>query len=742
MKNELLKVAIRQQAVFVSEKEASASERTITRASVEFVANLRKLGYTLSEELLGVTNKLAPDELLNIFNTFKYILGVNLNWAPLVKGWNVPTNESEIDHIITLFANIFEDVRGSRLQCGHLIPDNTFPLERYNGCPFCGTPFQFATIENYGQGSKLKVLDLWTEKELTEFLKDLLESSAALDATQVDSLKILLRELPLPEVTITMKETKMLVIDLLVEMGMEDKAQAYISTPTDILRYLWYQHTGFLKIIEPKVIIQRTKNNNKHFSYFLDRSAQAESAKRNELKLKFSRQECRIIAGWLNNLDMSVEKACEIMHPKRGMWVRFIRALRLAEYAKKTGFSYLKELMDVFYNQSYTVFQGIVEGFRLKEDAENTFALLKQRPGLFARSLFTNMLWFGADETLQAFEEVIPKVPTRLIITLNMYADYYFDHEQNRAVGSVGKKIMPNHLLKNYSEEQLVEMVSKVGDICVKSIHHHFHEMETKSKTMYIAPVLYNIPLSIGDRSETVQDMSCALMGTRFQVEGDSVRLFMQWGEGMEAQHLDMDLSCYVIYKKSNSHCSYSRLSITGANHSGDIRSIPDMVGTAEYIELNLGALRRVKAKYVVFACNAYSCGSISPNLVVGWMNSANPMKISTESGVAYDPSCVQHQVRVTQSLSKGLVFGVLDIAFSEIIWLEVPFDGQTILSMNEKAITMFLRKLQSKTSIGSLLKIKAQAQEIEIIDTEDADENYTLQWAKNTAAVTKLFAD
>ena len=197
-----------------------------------------------------------------------------------------------------------------------------------------------------------------------------------------------------------------------------------------------------------------------------------------------------------------------------------------------------------------------------------------------------------------------------------------------------------------------------------------------------------------------------------------------------------------MIYKKSNSHCSYSRLSITGANHSGDIRSIPDMVGTAEYIELNLGALRRVKAKYVVFACNAYSCGSISPNLVVGWMNSANPMKISTESGVAYDPSCVQHQVRVTQSLSKGLVFGVLDIAFSEIIWLEVPFDGQTILSMNEKAITMFLRKLQSKTSIGSLLKIKAQAQEIEIIDTEDADENYTLQWAKNTAAVTKLFAD
>ncbi|MFB9080969.1 hypothetical protein ACFFWB_26755 [Flavobacterium procerum] len=36
-------------------------------------------------------------------------------------------------------------------------------------------------------------------------------------------------------------------------------------------------------------------------------------------------------------------------------------------------------------------------------------------------------------------------------------------------------------------------------------------------------------------------------------------------------------------------------------------------------------------------------------------------MKISEKTGVAYDPSCVDHQVRVTQNVAKGLVFGVLD---------------------------------------------------------------------------------
>ena len=77
-------------------------------------------------------------------------------------------------------------------------------------------------------------------------------------------------------------------------------------------------------------------------------------------------------------------------------------------------------------------------------------------------------------------------------------------------------------------------------------------------------------------------------MGTRFPVEGDTVRLFMQWGAGLSAQHLDMDLSCSVAYETRQEFCSYSQLTIAGCQHSGDIRSIPEKVGTAEYIDLNL----------------------------------------------------------------------------------------------------------------------------------------------------------
>lgn len=744
MKKDLLKVTIRQNAIYLPLIEGAEKREALTSTTIALVAQLRKVGYSLSEELLHAVNQLYPARQVEILQVMKEVLGVTLNWAPLVKGWDTPTGETRLDHLITWIANIFNSKKGVKLPCGHVIPDNTFPLERYNGCPFCGTPFKTSTTEYFGQGSKLKVLELWREKELNAFFCDLLESRTALDATQVDSLKILLGELSLPAVTIKMKETLMLVIDTLVEQGRAQEAQIYFSTPNDILRYLWYKKTGFLQIIEPKTIIRKAGKNNAHMSPVLDKSYSAAQAKREDLKLKYTRRECKMVALWLNNLEMDSEKACEIMHPKREMWVRMIRALRLAEYARKPGFGNLKELMDVFYCQTYTVWQGEVDRSRLKADAAQTFALLKQRPGMFARSLFANMLWFGPEETLTAFREVVHLLPARLVVTLGMYAESYFEQGHKRMVKPLGGNailIEPHYLVSLYTDDQLKAMVKDVQDLCKEVVAARFAKTAVggENKSIYIDPMLFHIPLSIGDRSETVQDTSCALQGTRFPVEGDKVRLFMQWGKGLPALPLDMDLSCHITLPSTTEVCSYFNLQAVGAKHSGDIRSIPDKKGTAEYIELDLNELNRVGAQYVAFTCNAYSNGAISPNLVVGWMDSVYPMKISEETGVAYDPSCVQHQVRVSQSLQKGLVFGVLKVKEREIVWLEVPFGGQTVLSLDTQAIEKYLDKLDAKITVGELLAVKAQAQGLTVVDTPEADEVYTREWALNTAAVTKL---
>ena len=128
---------------------------------------------------------------------------------------------------------------------------------------------------------------------------------------------------------------------------------------------------------------------------------------------------------------------------------------------------------------------------------------------------------------------------------------------------------------------------------------------------------------------------------------------------------------------------------------------------------------------------------------MVGWMNSAYPMTISNETGVAYDPSCVQHMVRISEAnLAKGLVFGVLDVAAREIYWLEMPFSGQTVQDLDLKTMEALLNRLKNKLSIGQLLDLKREAQGLTLVeDKENADEIYTYEWALNPADVAKLLA-
>ncbi|MBQ0030611.1 MAG: hypothetical protein KBT32_09265 [Bacteroidales bacterium] len=752
MNETLTKVALRYSAIYLDINREGINKNTeATIPVMAFVAQLKKNGFCVSEELLHALNAVSTDTLAEITACINEVMGVNLNWASLVKGWNVPTGESYADHFLTWVTNIFggekAGFKGTTLQCGHFIPEGTFPLERYNGCPFCGTPFKTADFVYKGQGSKLKELRLFTDADMKKTFASLLSSATPLDATQKDSLIMLLSQYEMPAAEITMKETAMLVIRILVNQDRAKEVSALLKTPTDILRYLWYEKTGYVQIIEPKTLVAHAKKMYYHMFGPLNNSADAAKSMKQKLMLKYDRKACLRAAKWMNALPMSAKQAAENMNPKRGMWVRMIRALRLGEYSRKQRMEHLAEILDVFYKQDYTTWQGLVDKARSENDADKTIALLKERPGLFARCLFATMLRFGKDKVLAAFEEISDRLPARLLLSLGNAAENYFDTEETRLVRpitGVTHRIPSNKLLVLYDEDMRNGMAKDVMNVYKSSMERRFAAQKTASKTIYIDPALYNVPVSVGDRATTIQDTSCALMGMRFPVEGDAVRLFLQWGKGLHAQDLDMDLSCRIEFSDNSiAECAYYNLTCVGAKHSGDIQSIPEKVGTAEYIELSLPELDAANAKYVTFTCNAYSCGSLSPNLVVGWMDSANPMEVSEETGVAYDPSCVQHMIRISEgNLSKGLVFGVLDVAKREIIWLEMPFTAQTLRGADDRSIEALLHKLEAKLSVGELLDMKAKAQNLELVATaSEADEAYTYEWALNPADVTKLLS-
>lgn len=745
MNKELLRLSLRQQALYLP--GVQPVEQCSAR-SLALVAEMRQLGFAFSEELLRVVNALSDDDCQAIADVVNDVMGTQLNWASLVKGWLTPTGESRWDHFLTFMANILHEqgagIPGTTLPCGHLIPDGTFPLERYNGCPYCGKPFRTANFVYTGQGTRLRMLQLWDDERLDAFGRDLLLSPVALDATQRDSLKTLIHQRRdrlspcFPQ--IQMKETRMLVIDELVGMGCDHEAGQLFATPADVMRYLWYRQTGKVQIVEPRTLLHAKRKNQRHERQDISAVEARMSEERQALRLKYDRPWCRRVATWLNALPLNLEAA----HPKREMWVRFIRALRLAEYARKPGFDQLREWLDRFYRQDYEVWQGRLDACRQRQQTDEVLLMLKQRPGLFARCLFSTMLRFDKDQVLQAFREVLPQVAPRLLIALGAQAQLYFDPRHKRTVRpitGVMTTIEAHPIVRQMDAARLDTLKQDITSLYFEAMHQHFQRTPRQGATVYIDPQLFYIPVAVGDRSSTVNDLSTALQGTRFPIEGDQVRLFMQWGKDLPAQPMDMDLSCDILTEKETVHCAYFNLVVPGAKHSGDIRQIPDMVGTAEYVELSLPELQEAGARRVVFTCNAYTPGELSPGLMVGWMNASHPMQVSDETGVAYDPSTVQHMVRVPDdNLSKGLIFGVLDVAKREIIWLEVPFDGQTVLSINPETIDSYLRQLSQKPTIGQVLLIKAEAQQQKRVDSlSQADEIYTLEWAHNTAAVSRL---
>lgn len=155
----LVRVALRHKAIYLDvERNGIDMNSSVSLSVMAFMEPLRENGFCVSEKLLHALNAVSTDKLSQITKCINSVMGTNLNWASLLKGWDVSSCETRADHLVTFLANILGEeygVKGTTLSCGHLIPEGAFPLERYNGCSFCGTAFKTADFVYKGQGSKL-----------------------------------------------------------------------------------------------------------------------------------------------------------------------------------------------------------------------------------------------------------------------------------------------------------------------------------------------------------------------------------------------------------------------------------------------------------------------------------------------------------------------------------------------------------------------------------------------------------
>ena len=104
--NNLQKVALRYKGLYLDiEKENIDMSSEITPSVYSFSERLKENGFCLTEELLHALIAVPEGTLADIVITIKDVMGVELNWTPLVKGWDVPTGETREDHFVTWIAN-------------------------------------------------------------------------------------------------------------------------------------------------------------------------------------------------------------------------------------------------------------------------------------------------------------------------------------------------------------------------------------------------------------------------------------------------------------------------------------------------------------------------------------------------------------------------------------------------------------------------------------------------------------
>lgn len=103
----LLRIALRYRAIYldIDPKEIDLETKP-TPAVLAFVARLRENGFNVNEDLLHALCMVSATKLAGITAVIDDVMGVKLNWATLVKGWNIPTGETRADHLITFFANL------------------------------------------------------------------------------------------------------------------------------------------------------------------------------------------------------------------------------------------------------------------------------------------------------------------------------------------------------------------------------------------------------------------------------------------------------------------------------------------------------------------------------------------------------------------------------------------------------------------------------------------------------------
>lgn len=272
---------------------------------------------------------------------------------------------------------------------------------------------------------------------------------------------------------------------------------------------------------------------------------------------------------------------------------------------------------------------GEVEQALAGGDVQAATRRLSVAPGRLARSLDHLLRLAGTDgagDVVAAFGKAAGAVSGRVLLSLWEHLENRVRRQRARVFANRGRRAWVTADGRDALDRQVV---ADIVDIIWDEIIRRLPKVDTLVVDAAVLPVA--LPLS-GNATE--DGFAIMPRGSRFAVEGDTLRFFTYWRQ--QQHRTDFDLSALFLDRGFHpiGHVSYTNYRYQSARHSGDITSAPQ--GATEFIDVPLASL---DAAYIVPQINIYDGEGFDEvaEAMLGFM-----VRDAAQAGLPFEPRTVR----------------------------------------------------------------------------------------------------
>jgi hypothetical protein len=710
----------KRQVVLPAAERAASAESAMQVAAI--LADIAQFGFTFDGAAVAALKQLNTATLARVrallVEQLKEAVGANVTYRPLFRHFpnDIP---NDIEFLFQKLVN-YLDAAWRRpekglavLSCGHLVNGDVFDLDDFGACPICqrAAPELDASkpdLVPLSEITPLKMLSATTSAGVLQAFANAAQARTSLSESYKDFVReVIARDIDAAVTHVPaempFKENMALVVGMLLKGGAAQEALlSYVKTSTDALRIAVALSGGDLSLAEA-------------------------------CKFKLSNAERRFILRALEQLPQSQGQMQGDMVGYVGRWIRLGEVLHVGQHATKypkTGACF-----SVLRNNPETIvtFDGAVA--RLFEKSELTkvqwdelLALLSQRPGEFARKLDALLQRGGLDQetVLARFKPLVGALSVPMLLTL-------LAHFRTRGEAAAFRAFMPKgsvakmHVAYGDNRQPLALTVrSDVIAMARAELVARFAKKPALGK-VFIDDTLDGILVPTAQRSAST-GLVTVPRGSRLAYDTSKgfLRLFVHWTQTRETGTIDVDLTA-GLYDENWQLCdqmSWTNMSSWGrSTHSGDVRSAPAPHGAAEFIDVDLEAVKAAGVRYVLV--NVYSwTGQKFKDFpaIAGFMERDEPRR-----GDHFEAKTVANKFNLASDTTAVAPMAV-DLATGEVIWMDMTLKAGAyghIESHGDKMVAM-ARAIEamrtSRVSLYDLFELHAEARGEMVSSKEDAD--------------------